>query len=167
MQDSTARRWRLWWEGFVGRWDVAGAAHLELVSGVVHLGPEDAVLDAMLRGWRAQQMARGLREETIAARQLLVRRFLGWVNEYPWDWSAAHVDEWTVAMMSERQFASSTIRGYQTDLRLFSEYLTDARYGWVATCEREFGPSRYPPVCHEWNTIAHLNEYEGVPRPVH
>src|SRR5688500_18664506 len=82
--------------------------------------------DAMLRGWRAQQTARGLREETIAAREQLVRRFLAWSNEYPWSWSPAHLDEWTVSMMSEQHFAPSTIRGYQTDLRLFSEYLTDA-----------------------------------------
>jgi hypothetical protein len=47
--------------------------------------------------------------------------------------------------------APATIRGYQTELRLFSEYLTDARYGWAAACEREFGPVVHPvPVCHEW-----------------
>jgi hypothetical protein len=38
---------------------LAGAAHLELVSGVIQLRPEDAMVDAMLRGWRAQQKARG------------------------------------------------------------------------------------------------------------
>ena len=42
----------------MGRADLAGAAHLELVSGVVHLRPEDAALEAMMSGWRAQQMAR-------------------------------------------------------------------------------------------------------------
>ena len=46
-------------EADVGRADLAGAAHLELISGVVQLRPEDAVLEAMLRGWRAQQTARG------------------------------------------------------------------------------------------------------------
>ena len=45
--------------------DLAGAAHLELVSGVAQLRPEDAMLEAMLRGWRAQQAARGLRDDTI------------------------------------------------------------------------------------------------------
>jgi hypothetical protein len=48
-------------EGWVGRGDLAGAAHLELVSAVVQLRPEDAMFEAMLRGWRAQQTARGLR----------------------------------------------------------------------------------------------------------
>ena len=43
----------------MGRGDLAGAAHLELVSGVVPLRPEDAMCEAMLNGWRAQQKARG------------------------------------------------------------------------------------------------------------
>jgi integrase/recombinase XerC len=38
---------------------LAGAASMELVSGVVQLRPEDAMVEAMLRGWRAQQSARG------------------------------------------------------------------------------------------------------------
>jgi integrase/recombinase XerC len=55
-------------EGGLRRVDLAGAAHLELVSGVVHLRPEDAMVEAMLHGWRAQQMARGLQECTIVPR---------------------------------------------------------------------------------------------------
>jgi hypothetical protein len=45
----------------MGRVDLAGAARLELVSGVAQLRPEEAMFDAMLRGWRAQQMSRGSR----------------------------------------------------------------------------------------------------------
>ena len=56
------------------------------------------------------------------------------------------------------------IRGYQTDLRPVSEYVCDGRYGWAVAYEREFGPGTYPvPVCHEWNTIARLSDYEGSP----
>ena len=151
-------------EADVGRADLAGAAHLQLISGVVHLRPEDAVLEAMLRGWRAQQTARGLREDTIAPRERLVGRFVEFTNEYPWCWLPGHVDEWTQSLMAESHLAPSTIRGYQTDLRLFSEYLCDARYGWAATCQEQFGPGVHPvPICHEWNTIAHLNDYEGNP----
>jgi site-specific recombinase XerD len=74
------------------------------------------------------------------------------------------VDEWTQSLTGEQHLAPSTIRGYQTDLRLFSEYLCDSRYGWNTACEREFGPGMHPePICHEWNTIAHLNDYEGNP----
>ena len=148
----------------MGRVDLAGAAHLQLVSGVVQLHPEDAMVEAMLGGWRAQQLARGLRETTIAPRERLVRAFLAFTGEYPWQWGPAHVDEWTQSLTGERHLAPSTIRNYQTELRLFSEYICDGRYGWAVACEREFGPGVHPvPVCHEWNTIAHLNDYEGDP----
>jgi integrase/recombinase XerC len=148
----------------LGRGDLAGAARLELVSGVVPLRPEDAMTDAMLRGWRAQQKARGLQDATIEPREWLARAFVAFTNEYPWSWGPGHVEEWTLPLTAERHLAPSTVRGYQTDLRLFSEYLCDARYGWAAECEKAFGPGAHPvPACHEWNTIAHLNEYEGSP----
>jgi hypothetical protein len=118
----------------------------------------------MLGGWRAQQKARGLRDATIAPRERLVRAFIEFASEYPWSWGPGHVEEWTPSLSAERHPAPSTIRGYQTDLRLFSEYLCDGRYGWAPECEKAFGPGAHPvPVCQEWNTIAHLNEYEGSP----
>jgi hypothetical protein len=143
---------------------LAGAAHLELVSGVVRLHPQDAMFEAMLAGWRTQQTARGLREEVIGSRERLVRRFGEFTDEYPWRWQPAHVDEWSAALTSERHMARSTVRAYQGSVRLFTEFLCDSRYGWVAACEREFGVGVHPvPICHEWNTIAHLNDYEGSP----
>lgn len=142
--------------------DQAGAARLELVSGVVQLHPQDAMVEAMLRGWRAQQAARGLREDTIVNGERLVRQFLDFTNEYPWNWSASHVDEWSSWLTSEKQLAASTVRGYQGSLRLFSEFLIDGRYGWATECEKAFG-THPVPICHEWNTIAHLNSYEGRP----
>lgn len=142
--------------------DLAGAARLELVSGVAHIRPQDAMVEAMLRGWRAQQAARGLREDTVSARERLVRRFLEFTNEYPWTWMPGHVDEWSLSMTSEKHLAPSTIRGYQVGLRLFSEFLIDGRYGWAVACEEAFG-THPVAICHEWNTIAHLNAYEGNP----
>ena len=46
---------------------------------------------------------------------------------------------------------------------MFCEYLTDAGYEWLRQCRDRFGqvPTQ---VCHEWNTVAHLNEYEGRPQ---
>lgn len=135
------------------------------MSGVAQLRPEDAMLfEAMLRGWKAQQTARGLRVETIESREQLVRRFSADTNEYPWGWGPSHVEEWIVSLMSERHLAVSTIRNYQVDLRLFSEYIVDARYGWVAACEEAFGAAVHPvAIFHEWNTVAHLSDYEGSP----
>jgi integrase/recombinase XerC len=68
------------WDGVIWR----ARAHLELLSGVVQLRPEDAMVEAMLAGWRVQQAARGLRERTIAPRERLMRRFLEFTSEYPW-----------------------------------------------------------------------------------
>jgi len=76
----------------MGRDGLAGAAHLELVSGVVRLRPEDAMFEAMLSGWRAQQAARGLREDSAAARERLMRRFAEFTGEYPWNWQPGHAD---------------------------------------------------------------------------
>ncbi len=148
----------------MGSRELAGAAHLEVVSGVAQLRPEDAMFEAMLRGWRAQQAARGLQEGTVGARERLMRRFGGFAGAYPWQWQPAHVDEWSLSLTAERRLAPSTIRGYQGSLRQFNDYLCDGRYGWVAVCEEAFGPQVHPVViCHEWNTIAHLSDYEGAP----
>ncbi len=122
------------------------------------------MFEAMLSGWRAQQAARGLREETVADRERLVRRFGEFAGEYPWAWSPGHVDEWSLHLTAEEHLAPSTIRAYQGTLRLFTEFLVDGRYGWAGACEEAFGPGRHPvAVCHEWNTISHLNDYEGSP----
>lgn len=145
MQDPAFKRLRLvGLEGCVGRGDLVGVAHLELVSGVVQLRPEDAMFEAMLRGWRAQQIARGLQEHTIAPRERLVRRFMTFSNDYPWQWGPGHVDEWTLSLTGEHHLAPSTIRNYQTELRLFSEYLTDARY--VENIRPRFGCADHPAL---------------------
>ena len=148
----------------MARAELAGSAQLELISGVRQLRPEDAMVEAMLRGWRAQQVARGLAADTIDGREKLVRRFLAETNEYPWAWTPGHVEEWILSLTSERHLARRTVRDYQTDLRLFNEYLVDARYGWGSACEEAFGPDVFPvAVFHEWNTVDHLDQYEGEP----
>lgn len=145
-----------------GRADLAGTAHLELAQGVRHLHPEEAMLEAMLRGWRAQQTARMLRGKTIADRELVIRRFAAFTNEYPWAWQPAHVEEWVTTLAGERRLAHATVRVYQVALRLFTEYLADARYGWAAECQARF--ATHPvPICHEWNTASHASDYEGRP----
>ena len=78
----------------MGRGDLAGAAHLELVSGVVQLHPEDEMVEAMLRGWRAQQKARGLQESTVAA-GAAGARLRGVHQRVPVALAPSHVDEWS------------------------------------------------------------------------
>jgi hypothetical protein len=72
-------------------WSARG---LLVAGGVALLHPEDAVLDAMLTGWARQQLARRLESDTADDRSRLVRRFVEFSGEYPWNWTARHVDEW-------------------------------------------------------------------------
>ncbi|HEY6425093.1 MAG TPA: tyrosine-type recombinase/integrase [Pseudonocardiaceae bacterium] len=139
--------------------DLPGAAHLMLVDGVVHLDPAPAVFEAMLEGWTIQQRARFLKAVgTIQPRVDLVRRLARFSNQYPWQWEPAEVEAFIVSL----SIAPSTARNYQNTLRLFCEYTADPRYGWPAKCHERFGAVPRQ-VLHEWNTIAHVAEYEGNP----
>ena len=140
-----------------------GSAGLVLVDGVVHLDQERAVFEAMLQGWSRQQQSRLLGASTIDPRIGLLRRFTAFAQSYPWAWGAGDVEDFTVSLMSgEHRLAPSTVRGYHLTLRMFCDYLVDARYGWPSQCADRFDqvPSQ---VCHEWNTVAHLSEYECRP----
>ena len=141
---------------------LAGSARLELTDGVALLHPEDAVMNAMLDDWTKQQRARRLSADTAEDACRIVRRFTEFAGEYPWNWTAAHVDEWSTALQAEYGRARSTIRGYQNALRLFCDYITSPHYQWAAECVSRFG-THPVQVCHEWNTAAHLADYEGDP----
>jgi site-specific recombinase XerD len=144
--------------------DLAGAAHLALAAGVAHLDPPPAVFEAMLSGWSDQQGARSLRRETVSDRLRLVRRFAAFTGRYPWEWTPDDLEAFSAGLVSgSRPLAYSTVRGYQLGLRLFCEYLTDARYGWAQECQRQFGAAP-AQICHEWNTVDHASEYEGRPQ---
>jgi integrase/recombinase XerC len=146
----------------VARVDVAGAAHLLLVEGAALLHPAPAIFEAMLSGWQIQQGSRLLAEATIESRDKTLRRFQGFTGEYPWTWLPKDVESWSVALRSAGR-THTTIRAYQNALAMFMEYICDARYGWLAECEERFGD--FPvQVCHEWNTAAHVADYEGDPR---
>jgi site-specific recombinase XerD len=117
----------------------------------------------MLQGWSVQQRSRLVGAATIATRVRLLRRFAAFAESLPWLWSARDVEDFTVSLMSGAQrSAPSTIRGHHLTIRMFCDYLTDPRYDWTRECSSRFGraPSQ---VCHEWNTVTHLNEYEGRP----
>lgn len=144
---------------------VPGSAGLVLVEGVVHLDEPAAVFEAMLSGWVIQQKARLLADQTIYQRLSTIRRFREFADGYPWQWTAADVEDFTVTLTSSpngKRLAPSTIRSYQISLRMFCAYLIDPRYEWLRQCRDRFGelPSQ---VCHEWNTVSHLTSYEGDP----
>jgi len=134
-----------------------------LLGGARPLRMDEAVFEAVLVGWQRQQGAKHLALSTKRNREGLVRRFRVETGFWPWEWQAIHVDEWLEDLGAPpRRRAVSTLRGYQSSLRAFMEYVTDERYPWLAICEREFG-RRPVQVIDERNSIAHLGEYEGDP----
>jgi site-specific recombinase XerD len=146
----------------VGMEEVPGAARLELPGEVRLLHPEETVFEAMVSGWERQQRGgRRLQSRTVQERVLVVRRFGRVMNSYPWQWSAELVDEWMTDLLAAGK-AASTIRNYQYALRSFCDYITSPHYRWAQECEERFG-THPVQVCHEWNTAAHLADYEGGP----
>jgi hypothetical protein len=135
-----------------------------LADNVVHLDPAPAVFEAMLEGWSRQQRTRFLKwESTIKPRLSLVRRFAEFTNQYPWQWEPAEVEAFFDHLRTENpNLTQSTGRQYQNGLRMFMDFVTDARYGWLALCVERFG--RAPAqILHEWNSVAHVAEFDGQP----
>jgi hypothetical protein len=141
---------------------LAGSARLVLVQGPALLHPEQAVFDAMLAGWRAQQRSRLLADTTVLWRERIVRRFAEFTTAFPWSWTASDVEDWTSSLLSRNGHVDSTIRSYQGAVACFLDYVVDARYGWATECEARFG-THPVQICHEWNTAVHVADYEGRP----
>ncbi|YCH08578.1 tyrosine-type recombinase/integrase [Arthrobacter sp. alpha11c] len=128
------------------------------------LRAEDRVFEAMLDGWRAQMLARGLSTAYIKSSCSVVERFQGHANEYPWTWSAHHVDEFFAdRRSSDPGLALSTLRSNAGAIKAFCAYLTDGRYGWAALCERVFADIPVQ-VVFEWNSPRHATDDAVPPR---
>lgn len=136
----------------------------QLRRNVVPLHEEKFVFDSMLDGWEEQQSSRGLEKRTIEVRTKLIRRFHTFADTYPWEWTSSDLEAFSVSLTSRRvPLAKSTLRAYQTMVRMFCDYLVDERYGWRRACSDRFGSSPVQ-ICHDWNTVVHLAEYEGRPQ---
>jgi len=135
---------------------------LPVVAGRVVRDPALTTFEAMLDGWRSQQLARGLAFSTISAREQVVRRFQGYCNEWPWVWTMVLADEWFTDLRVHRRVAHSTLRSVQGALRQFCWYVTDPAYGWAAECEARFG-THPVQVVTEANAVAHVQANESRP----
>ncbi len=141
--------------------NVVGAAHLSLVDGVVELDPESAVFEAMLDGWRAQQLARSLSFATIDAGARVVRRFQESASSFPWAWTPAGFETWSAELRMEHR-APSTLRSYQLSLRGFLAYVCDPVYGWDGECLTRFG-THPVQICSGANSMSHVVDAEARP----
>lgn len=136
---------------------------LRLTGNVVALDEGKYVFESMLDGWADQQASRGLQATTIDVRRRLIEHFTEYCTAYPWHWQPQDLEDYsTRARPDKKPVKRSTIRGYQTTVRLFCDFLTDQRYGWQSECLVRFGVAPQQ-ICHDWNTIAHLLDYEGDP----
>jgi integrase/recombinase XerC len=142
--------------------EVRGAAGLYLLDGVPLLRPDEQVFEAMLTGWRNQQLARNLAFSTIEGRERAVRAFARHCEVFPWEWSPQLADEWFTDLRAVRGIARSTLRSYQEALRMFCAFITDPAYGWAEQCEARFG-THPVQVVHEWNSAVHVADYEAEP----
>ena len=142
--------------------DVDGAGRLHLVDSIPVLRPDEQVLQKMLDGWRNQQLSRNLQFATIDQRLRVVQGFMNHVNEDPWNWTPAMVEEFSADLRMVKKVSHSTLRGHHSALRAFTQYISDPQYGFVEACEKFFGthPSQ---VFFDWNTAPHVEEYDGQP----
>jgi len=123
---------------------------------------DERVFTAMLDGWRAQMLARGLTTQTIKQRCQLLERFQRFTGEFPWQWRPADVDEFLAGLRSgEKPISLKTLRSYSNAVAMFCSYVTHPGYGWGEFCERTFGdiPTQ---ICFEWNTPRHTTD-DAVP----
>jgi integrase/recombinase XerC len=138
----------------------AGSARLYVVGGVPLLRPDVQVFDAMLDGWRNQQLARNLSFGTIESRDNVVRAFAQHADCLPWQWTSGLVDEWLGDLRAVRNLKRSTLRNYSEAVRSFCAYITDPAYDWPTECEQRFG-THPVQVIHEWNSAVHVAEAEA------
>ena len=92
----------------------------------------------------------------------MVVRFIDYTNEFPWTWTPAMVEEFFGDLRSIRRVTQSTIRSYQTSLKLFCAYISNPDYGWDRLCEQRFG-THPAQVFFEWNSAAHVQDNESTP----
>lgn len=145
-----------------GEGSPAGSAQLVLLDGVALLRPDEQVFEAMLEGWRNQGLARNLARSTVESRERQVRAFQAHSGVFPWDWTAAHADEWFADLRSVHRCARSTSRGYQVAVRGFCAFAIDPAYGWAEECMRRFG-SHPVQIVTDANAARHVSDVESEP----
>jgi len=89
----------------------------DVLSGgdVALLRANTRVFEAMLDGWRAQMMARGLTTLAIRNSCRMVALFQDFTNDYPWAWQAHDVDEYMTALRSRDKPVSLSAPGAAKD----------------------------------------------------
>jgi hypothetical protein len=126
-------------------------------------GPDpDAFLSDVLTGWRRAQLAQNFSPGTARRRVASVLRMGDFVGSYPWQWTAADADDFFGHLRGVRNLAHTTVRAYQTDVKLFLDYATDPAYDWNEHCGRLFG-TVFSQVITEFNKARHVQADDARP----
>jgi integrase/recombinase XerD len=105
------------------------AGRVHLVGAVPLLHPEPQTVEEMLQaggtsGCRGTcSSARSINEPAMCAGSS------DHVNEFPWNWTPSHVEEYFGDLRSTKHFSQSTLRGQQSALRHFTSYISNSEYG--------------------------------------
>ncbi|MEU8835659.1 hypothetical protein [Streptomyces sp900116325] len=94
---------------------VPGSARLHSVDGLSLLRPDEQVFEAMIKGWRNQQLARNLSLGYVNDQERTVRAFTRHADVMPWHWTPQHVDEWSADLRAECSGTRSGIEASHPD----------------------------------------------------
>ena len=139
-----------------------GAAGLHLADGVPLLRPEEQVFEAMLDGWRNQQLARNLALSTIEKRAGRLQAFFAHSGAYPWEWLPQYADEWfgtfgRCAVSRTRRCGPTRMRCGRSALTSPTRCTTRRR-----SASSGSGLTRFR-IVHEWNSAVHVQDNENRP----
>lgn len=122
----------------------------------------DFFLAEVLRGWERQQQAKDFSPATIRVRRKLVEQLVDFSGHYPWEWTLGDADDFFAHARGVRNLSHSTVRSYQTSIKLFCDYATDARYDWNEQSARLFG-TVFIQIVTELNKVVHSQPSETKP----
>ena len=126
-------------------------------------GPDpDAFLSDVLTGWRRAQLAQNFATDTARRRVTSVLRMTDFVGSYPWQWTPADADDFFGHLRGVLNRAHTTVRAYQTDVKLFLDYATDPTYDWNEHCGRLFG-TVFCQIITEFNKARHVQANDARP----
>lgn len=84
---------------------------------------DERVFNAMVDGWSAQMLARGLQVETIKNRCGVVRRFQTYSGKFPWTWRPVDIDDYMGERRSgDKPISLTTLRADGNAVAMFCSF---------------------------------------------
>ena len=81
----------------------------------------EAFLRDVLSGWRKAQLAQGFKSDGADRRERLIFRVMDFIGAPPWQWTPRDADDFFAHQRGVKNLARSTVRAYQSDIKLFFE----------------------------------------------